>query len=420
MKMVSTLALAAILSMGVAMPAQAQKRGKEEAPAEPKFVLSNEFRKAGANVEKAINAGDWAGAETALGVAEGIAKNDDEKYYTAFWRMRVEVHKQNKEGVIRAADALIANPKTPPAHLAEYQYKRGQATFYFDKDNKEKRAQALPFLLKARELGSNELDLGFMLAQIYGDAGKTPEAAAEMGKAIDAVKAAGKPVDENWYEWAFTRVYRSGDRTASAVWMTKIVREYPTLKNWRRMIVLYRESLSAAKTPLDKKVQLDIYRMMRGTGALVDYGDYYNYAKAAIESGLPWEAIAVIDEGRKSGAIPKDDVDLAKFYTSAQTGAKNEGSLDSLATASKDGKESAAIADAFQASGNSERALAVYDQAATQGGVDATVLALHRGVALVSLGRKDEARAAFGQVAGSPLGDIAQLWLVWMDLPAFK
>ena len=129
MKMVSTLALAAVLTLGVAAPAEAQRKGKEATPAAPKFELSAAFRKAGAEVEKAINANDWAGAETALATAEGIAKNDDEKYYTSFWRMRIEVHKQNRPGVARAADALIANPKTPPAHLAEYNYKRGQATF---------------------------------------------------------------------------------------------------------------------------------------------------------------------------------------------------------------------------------------------------------------------------------------------------
>lgn len=413
MKMVSKLALAAVLTLGVAMPAEAQRRGKDkEESTEPKFVLSNEFRKAGGDVEKALNANDWAGAETALGIAEGVAKNDDEKYYANFWRLRIEVHKQNKEGIIKATDALIANPKTPPAHLAEYQYKRGQATFYAGR-----RPEALPFLLKARELGSTELDLPFMLAQVYGDAGKIPEAVAEMGKAIDMVKAAGKPVEQNWYEWAFSRVYKSGDRAASTVWMMRMMREFPTLTNWRRVIVLYRDSLNAAKTPLDKKEQLDLYRLMRASGALVDYGDYYNYAKAAIELGLPWEAIAVIDEGHKAGKLPKDDADINKFYAAAQTGAKNEGSLDSVAKAAKDGKESAAIGDAYQASGNSARALEMYDQAVQQGGVDANVIALHRGVALLSLGRKDEARTAFGQVTGSPLGDIAKLWLVFMDLP---
>lgn len=415
MKIVSTLALAAVLTLGVASPAEAQRRKKEETPAGPTFVLSNEFRKAGAEVEKAINANDWPGAEAALLKAEEIAKNDDERYYTNFWRMRVEVRKQNREGVMKAADALIANPKTPPAHLAEYNYKRGQATFLAGK-----RQEATPFLLKARELGSTELDLPFMLAQIYGDAGKTNEAVVEMGKAIELVKASGKPVESSWYEWAFSRVYKSGDRAASAEWMMRIVKEYPTLQNWRRMIVLYRDGLNAAKTPLGKKEQLDLFRMMRATGALVDYGDYYNYAKAAIESGLPWEAIAVIDEGRKGDKLPKDDLDINKFYAAAQTGAKNEGSLDALAKAAKDGKESLAIGDAFQASGDSTRALALYDQAVQQGGVDASTIALHRGVALVALGRKDEAKAVFAQVTTAPLSDIAKLWLVWMDLPPLK
>ena len=413
MKMVSTLALAAVLTLGVASPAMAQKRDKQEDPAAaPKLSVSAAFRKPAADAENALKAGDWAAAETALATAEGIAKNDDEKYYAAFMRMRIEVHKQSREGIIRAADALIANPKTPPAHLVEYNYLRGQSTFLLNK-----RPEALPFLLKARELGNTEIDLPFMLAQIYADAGKTAEGVAEMSKAIDLVKAKGKPPEISWYEWAFARVYKSGDRPASTYWMMRIAHDFPTLANWRRVVVLYRDSLNAAKTPLDKKEQLDLYRLMRATGALVDYGDYYNYAKSAIESGLPWEALAVIDEGRKAGKLPADDADITRFYTGAQTGVKNEGSLETLAKAAKTGKESAGIADALLASGNPTRALELYDVALTQGGVDANGVNLHRAVALVKLGRKDEARAAFALVTGSPLGDIAKLWVTWMDLP---
>ena len=419
MKMVSTLALAAVLTLGVASPALAQKRDKaaQEDPNAPKLSVSAAFRKPAATAETALKAGDWTGAETALAEAEGVAKNADEIYYAAFLRLRIEVHKQNRDGIIKAADALIANPKTPPAHLVEYNYLRGQATFIVAGTDHAKRQAALPFLLKARELGSNEIDLPFMLAQIYADSGKTAEGVAEMSKAIDLVKAKGKPPEISWYEWAFARVYKSGDRAASTYWMMRIVTDFPTLANWRRVVVLYRDSLNAAKTPLDKKEQLDLYRLMRATGALVDYGDYYNYAKSAIESGLPWEAIAVIDEGRKAGKLPQGDPDIARFYTAGQTAVKNEGALETLASASKTGKESAGIGDAFLASGNPTRALAMYDQALTQGGIDANSINLHRAVALLALGRKDEARAAFASVTGSPLGDIAKLWVTWMDLP---
>jgi tetratricopeptide (TPR) repeat protein len=422
MKMVSKLALAAALTLAVASPAMAQKRGEQADPnAAPKLSVSAAFRKPAADAENALKMGDWATAETSLAAAEAIAKNDDEKYYAAFMRLRIEVHKSatrssddksSGEAIIRAADALISNPKTPPAHLAEYNYLRGQATFQVGK-----RQEATPFLLKARELGSDEIDLPFMLAQIYADAGKTAEGVAEMSRAIDLVKAKGKPPEQSWYEWAFARVYKSGDRTASAYWMMRIVHDFPTLVNWRRVIVLYRDSVDATKVPLGKREQMDLFRLMRATGALADYGDYYNYAKSAIESGLPWEAIAVIDEGRKAGKIPANDADITRFYTAAQTAVKNEGSLDTQASAAKSGKESAAIADAYFASGNYTRALALYDQALQQGGADANAINLHRAMALLSLGRKDEARTAFGSVTGSPLGDIAKLWTAWMDLP---
>ncbi|MCW3849206.1 tetratricopeptide repeat protein [Sphingomonas sp. LB-2] len=414
MKMVSTLALAAVLTLGVASPAMAQKRGQQEDPnAAPKLTVSAAFRKPAADAEKAFNAGDIPGADTALAQAEAVAKNDDEKYFAAFLRLRIEVRKQNREGIIKAADALIANPKTPQGHLPEYYFVRAQATFYSGK-----RADALPFLLKARELGRNDIDLPFMLAQIYGDAGKTDEAVTEMSRAIDLVKASGKTPEQNWYEWAFSRVYKSGDRTASAVWMMRIVKDFPTLANWHRMIALYRESANVAKVELGKREKMDLFRMMRATGALADQADYFNYAKAAIESGLPWEAVSVIDEGRKAGKVPANDADFARMYTGAQTAIRTDTPLETQLAQAKDGKETALVGDAFLSSGNYARALAVYDQALAKGGADANAINLHRGVALVGLGRKEEARAAFALVSGTPLGDIAKLWTVWLDLPA--
>jgi tetratricopeptide (TPR) repeat protein len=416
MKMVSKLALAAVLTLGVvATPATAQKRGKDKEEAQPKFELSPAFRKAGAEVEAALKANDWAKAETALVTAEATAKNEDEKYFSAFWRMRVEIHKQNKPGIITAADMLIANPKTPAEHKVEYYFRRGQATFLDGK-----RQEALPFLLKARELGHNDIEVPFMLAQIYGDANKSPEAVAEMSKAIEAVKKAGRKPEQAWYEWAFARVYKSGDRTASSEWAMRLVHDFPTLANWRRVIVLYRDSVDKAGIGLDKGEKIDLYRLMRGTGALADQNDYYEYTRAALETGLPWETIAVIEEGRKSGKVPQTGGDFARIYTGADSAVKSEGSLESYAKAAKTGRDMSSAADAFLASGNYARALALYDQALTMTGANADAVNLHRGYALVQLGRKDEARTAFELVKGAPLSDIAKMWVTWMGLPTLS
>lgn len=414
MKMVSKLALAAALTIGLAAsPAMAQKKKKDDAQAAPQLNVSEAFRKPAAAAETALKAGDWAGAETNLAAAEALAKNDDEKYYSAFMRLTIELHKQSLPGIIQATDALLASPKTPAKDLADYNYKRGQATFLSGK-----RPEALPFLLKARELGFVEQQETYMIAQAYFDSGKDREGLDELAKGVESQKAKGKKPDESVYNFAVSRVYKSGDRATTATWLMRETQDYPTVANWRRVIVLYREMVGQGGTQLDRAQKLDLYRLMRFTGAFADLNDYLDYASLAVASGLPWEAQAGLDEGKKNGKIPTGNAEATKLAGSAASAIAAEGSLDKQAAAAKTSKEIAGTADAYFASGNYTKALELYDSALAKGGVDADAINLHRGVALVQLGRKDEARTAFGLVKAAPLADVAKFWVTWLGLPA--
>jgi len=413
MKTVSTLAIAAALTLGLAAtPAMAQKKKKEEATqGAPKLTVSEAFRKPAAAAETALKANDWATAETQLAAAEAVAANDDEKYYAAFMRLTIEIHKQSAPGVIKATDVLLANPKTPPSALGEYNFKRGQASFIAGKH-----VDAIPFLLKSRELGFQS-DVSIMLAQAYVDAGNVREGVVEIGKAIDAKKAKGEKPPEDWYRFAVAKTYGTGDRTATAAWMMRQLGDYPTVENWRKVIVIYRDSITKGGTPLDRDQKIDLFRLMRFTGALADFNDYFDYSSFAAAAGLPWEAKTVIEEGKKAGKIPNSNADFAKVSATAQAAIANEGSLDKIAAQSTTGKQLAGTGNAFLASANYARALELYDSALAKGGVDADAVNLHRGIALVQLGRKDEARQAFGAVRTAPLSDIAKFWVVWIGMP---
>lgn len=411
MKMVSMVAIAAAM-LSVAAPAAAQRNKK---PAEPQLSVSAEFRTPAAAAETAIKASDWATAETQLSAAEAVAKNDDERYFAAAMRLPLEVNKKNNNGIARALDTLLASPKTPEANRSYYNFLRGTVAFQMKKP-----AEAIPFLLKARELGNTEEDLTLQLAQAYVDTGKVNEGVAEMGRAIDAAKAAGKKPQQAWFNYAVAKTYAAGDRAATAVWLMRQVKEYPTVANWRKVLVLYRDSVDRSNTPLDRAQRIDLFRLMRATGALADQQDFFDYAKASVDAGLPWEAVAVIDEGRKAGTVPAASADINRAYTAAQTAVRGEGSLDGLArdaAKAADGRGAVATGDAFLASGNNARALELYDLALQKGGVNTDAVNLHKATALFHLGRKDEAKATFALVRAAPLSDIAGFWVAWLDMP---
>lgn len=182
------------------------------------------------------------------------------------------------------------------------------------------------------------------------------------------------------------------------------------------MITNYRNSLG--NTDVVKRDKLELYRLLRATNALADENDYLQYANSAANSGLPWEVIAVIDEGRKNGKIAQGSSDAGTLYSNAQTALKGEQPLEAQAKAASTGKQAMAAGDALMASGNYARAVELYDAAAQKGSIDTEVLNLHRGYALFQLGRKPEAKAAFALVTRAPLSDIAKFWTQWIDGPA--
>lgn len=420
MTFVSKLALAAVLTLGSgalgAMPASAQKADKKAAEA-PELKVSEPFRKAASAGEAALKAKDLATAETQIAAAEAASKNDDEHYYAAWLRLQLELERKNQPGQMKALQILWTNPKTPAdrakVYGAVYNFMAGSMA-----SDQKKHAEAIPFLLKARELGSTEADLPVMLANSYSQTGNQPAAIAEVDNAIKASKAAGRKPPVDWYKFAIPRVNQGGDRAQMAAWLTRFIQEYPTVQNWRWAIQVFRQGTPAGGS--EKVEKLDLYRLMRSTNALADRGDYADYAFQAQQSGLPWEAVAAIDEGRKNGKVPTTDADTVRTYTASQAAVKGEGSLDTLAkqaAAAKTGAPASQTADAFLASGNYARALELYDLALTKGSVNVDEVNLHRGITLTALGRKDEARTAFQQVKTGPYSNLSLLWQASIDFP---
>lgn len=414
MRMVSLVAAAAALALS-ATPAVAQKNKKDKnaPPAEAQLQLSEEFRKPAAEAETAFRAQQFDVADQKLALAEPFAKNDDEKYWAAVMRMELERRKNSSEGVAKAAAILLVNPRTPAASKPEYEYLAGSAAF-----NLKKPAEAIPHLLRARELNYASNEIPLLLAQAYVDTGKVNEGVTEMGRAIDGAKTRGEKPKEAWYLFIIARVAATKDYTATAQWMLRHVQEYPTKANWRRAVLIYRDNA----TGLDTLGQLDLMRVLRAGGALAGEKDYYDYASMAVDAGLPWETVTVIDEGAKGAKVPdpKQANNFKPLYDRAKHGISIDEPLETQArkaTSAADGKTAALTGDAFLASGNAARAVELYDMALQKGVTNTEQVTLHRGIALAQAGRKDEARTAFAAVKSKPLSDVALFWNAWLDLP---
>ena len=419
MKLVSRLALAAMLSLSAtamsATPALAQKKGKDAGGA-PALQISDAFRKPAAAADAALKAGDLAALESNLAAADAVAKNDDEKYYAAYLRLQLSARKKDNAGVASALDVLLANPKTPKESLTQYNFVRG--SLYMDA---KQQAQAIPYLEKARDLGSTEHDLPLLLAQAYFAGNNTAQGIAELDRAIKAEQAAGRKAPDEWYAYGLGRLYKSGDRSATADWMMRELREYPSAANWRKLVILYRDSLNKQGQQLTKAQKIDLYRLQNAAGALVDQNDFQDYANAAQNSGLPWEAKKIVEQGRSSGKLPAGDSVSNQILTAANAAITSDQPLavyEKKAQADATGKTASQTADAYLASGEYAKAITLYQMALTKGGVDADEVNTRLGIALAMSGQKPAAKEAFAKVTGAPRADIAKMWINWIDMAA--
>ncbi len=428
MKTISKLAIALALTTGVsglALTTPAEAKKKEEAPAGPK--LSPEALKSAQTAQTALNAKDLATAEPAIVAMEAAAKTDDDKYFAAVFRYNLE---QQKIQAARAAnpnapvdetvlakplDALLASPVTKPEDKQKFAYQRGILAY-----NGKQFPIAIQYLTQSKQLGNTDPNLTLQLAQAKVSSGDVAGGLSDLEAATTAMDASGKKADEDIYRYAISRANQAKMGPQTMAWLKRYVMAYPTKQNWRAAVVTYGLAGNSVAQLTDAQ-KIDLFRLLRATGALADQNDYLEYADDVQRRGLPAEAQAVIKEGMAAGKIPAGNTFAKQILTDSTNALKTEGSLAPLEAKAKtaaNGKLAAGTADAYLGSGEYAKAAALYRLALEKGSVDADEVNTHLGIALARSGDKAGAKAAFDAVKGAPRAGIAALWTSYLEAPA--
>ncbi|OYY72165.1 hypothetical protein [Sphingomonas sp. 28-63-12] len=422
----SKAAFAAALMIGASTviavaPAEAKK---EQPPKGP--VLSAEFRKPALEAQTALKAKDMAAAEPAVIAAEAAAKSDDEIYFAQIFRLQLEndrlqgaakgdpaAYRRMESVLIKPLNALVANAKTEPRDRARYTFRLGLIEY-----DQKHYAEAAALLQKARDLGETDPDLQLSLVKARIEGGDVLGGAGDMQKAIDAEIAAGRKPPETWYDYIIPRLAQADRFDDFITWSQNKLKQYPSAKNWRTLIIYYGFSGKRSDT-LDKQQKIDLFRLLRANNALADLADYSQYALYLNSSGLPVEAKAVLDEGTKSGKMALTRDDDKALYAAATSAIKLDGPVsarEAKAKAAATGVSAAAAGDAYLGDGNYAKAVELYKVALGKGVTKPDEVNTRLGIAYALLHDMDNARAAFALVKSKPRDQIAAFWLGWLDL----
>jgi Tfp pilus assembly protein PilF len=411
MKAISRIALGISLALAggslALAPAVAKKSGGEEAQT---FNLSQPVSNALQAAQKAIAAKDYATAQSSIATAEAAIKNEDDRFQVGAFKLSLGTAMNDQNLQSQGIDLAVASGKGTLAQKKELLHNQGALAL--NAKNPQKAEQAFTQLVA---LDPNDTANVLTLAQLKSRNGKGAEAMATVSQAINAQKAAGKPVPEDWYRTglAIANDTRNPAGTEMAV---GLLQNYPSPTNWRDALTVYRTA-----NKLDAGANLDVMRLLRAAGALKGESDYYEYASAAMTKGLPGEAKAVVDEGSAAGAINASrpvfqDVQALSGSKIAQDKASLP-KLEAQAKSAPTGKLAANTAEAYLGYKQYAQAAALYRVALQKGGIDAAEVNTRIGIALALSGDKAGAQQAFAQVTG-PRAAIAKFWTIWLNRAA--
>ncbi|WP_310625649.1 hypothetical protein [Limnohabitans sp.] len=227
----------------------------------------------------------------------------------------------------------------------------------------------------------------------------------------EAYKVAGYQAQE-----AELRVYAFSqkqlkDDAGYASTLTQLVARFPSKAYWSDLLN------SMGRVPgIHARTQLDVSRLMEAAGTMEEADDYLDTAQFAIKSGLPHEALRVLEQGQAAG-LYKGAVaaNATKLKQQAQQGAaEDDKALKSLAFTPDNGPMLVQLGDVWMSKGQWTQAVEAYQKALSKGGLKREAnVRLHCGIALFKAKQAEEAKVMLQSVSGDASAmQMASLWLL--------
>jgi Flp pilus assembly protein TadD len=419
-------AAAVALAIGFAPVATAQdekpkSRKERQAEAEaakaaeaPQAEYSKEFRKLAAPVQTAANEKKWPDVLAALPALEALpAQSRDEQKAIATWRLQATQGIGDQDAFAAAIESFLANDFAEPENVGAMH--RQLAAHYSAKQDKEK--TLLHFQKSVDATPDAQPDEYETLGRLQLQANQFAEACQNLGKAIDLTKAKNEAPKEMWFQLRDRCFIEMKDDTGRLANLEALVGYYPDKEYYSRIVALYQ-----SQSKDDRIVMLNAYRVAVSDpkGGLSTVGGYLNYVDTALVAGSPGEASRALERGMKDGVVPSAGTNQQLLAEAKSAVAQDKKSLpgeSEAAAKNAKGEVDVKVGLGFYSTGDFQQAVEVTRRGIAKGGVtrldDANLLL---GAALLELGRRDEARAAFEAAAaaapaGSPMAGIAGLWI---------
>ncbi|MEP1422586.1 MAG: hypothetical protein ABJK59_12520 [Erythrobacter sp.] len=424
-KRTSSLALAIALATGGAVvatavfpaEASAQRRDRDKEKDENDGGgYSTEFREIYLPLEELLKSEnpDLTGVEARLEGLSGVLNTSDEKLAGGQMIYNTGTTLQDKALQLSGMEFMISSGQLPAENQGRYNFIAYQLA-----DQLGQLPKARTYLQVAIEKnftteGITASGLRVTMMESFFSAGEYDAGFEYLRQAVATQKGQGLAVDESWYRRGLTVAYENEISPAvyqlAGMWLN----DYPSATNWRDAANIARNLSDFQPAEI-----LDLFRLSRRAGALIDEADYDYYVDVADARRLPNEVKAVIGEGKASGVIRESNLFISESLEIADRRiAADRSDLPALerdAMATSAGLRTVVAAgDAFLSYDQYGKAARFYERALNTPGVETNTVLTRLAISQVGMGDYTAARATFGRVTGTR-SPIAMLWSAYTD-----
>jgi tetratricopeptide (TPR) repeat protein len=391
---------------GTALPAPAIAKDK---PAKAEGN-SKAFADAYAPFQAITNnpAGDFAAAKAMVPTVQAAIQNATDK--DTFGKALISLGSKLDDPALQQQGIQLAldSGKATPEQAGMFHFFLGK--FAYDAKNY---ADARAHFQAAQQAGYTQNDPRTAIAETSFNGGQQAEGLKYLADVIRQEQAAGRTVPADWVRRGLAVAYQAKLAQPASEYSALLLKTDPSPKSWLEALQVVR-----ALNQFDQAGDLDILRLMRATGALIDRSEYVAYVQAADPRRSAGEVLAVLDEGVKAGKLTTTDPIYTESKATATTRlAADRKDAPALATDAKSaasGVTAQGAGDAFYSIGDYAQAAAMYKLAIDKGVKDRDLVLTREGIAQVQAGQFADAKATLQQVGGVR-APIAKMWIAYAE-----
>ncbi|WP_377701595.1 tetratricopeptide repeat protein [Pseudoduganella sp. UC29_71] len=341
--------------------------------------------------QKLTSSGKHKEALAKLKEADAVGgKTEFEKYQIERVRASAAAAAGDNDTAARAFEAVVNSGRLSAAESPKFT--QALAGIYYRAKDYPK---AITWIQRALKDNPNDAQMHDLLVQTYYISGKYAEAAKEL-------QAGGKQSEANLQMLANIQL-KQNDKAGYVATLEKLAGSYPKTSYWADLL-----NRVAGKPGFSSTLNLDLLRLKMQLGLLAKPNEYMEMGQLALQVANPAEALKVIDQGYKKGALGTGAdagrhqrlKDLAvKTEAEAQ---KNRATAEAEFIKNKDADGLANLGYALVSEGKGDAGLKLMDQAIKFGTARRPEeMKLHYGQAQAIAGKKAAAIATLKAVKGT-------------------